>query len=409
MDKRTTYLVCLCLGAQACAFVACGGSSSNQAKEEGGTADGGVEGSTSDSTAPDGSSSDSPAGNDSTIPDAVSNQDAGDGSVTDSSGTQDVSVTDSGDGGTSESGSDTGCGTCDSGTGDSSTPPPTTYYVNASTGLDANPGTLAMPWRTITHATAAASGPASINVAPGTYSTNETFPITLQANQQLVGDVASQGLGINPTTISGVSTSTTCVGTTGTVQIPSTSSGASIRGFNIVTASGVATSIVVCGATATIGNNTIGGGGNELGVQAVGGANLTLTSNTITAVTGGVGLFVMGTSTAVKARGNSISGSFYAVQLGNGTSFTGSLIDFGTAASPGNNTFLGTAAGVGVSFSTATTSVVSAVGNTWHPSVQGADTSGHYASTLVDGTAGVAFVAGNNYRITAGAGSGIQF
>jgi hypothetical protein len=97
------------------------------------------------------------------------------------------------------------------------------------------------------------------------------------------------------------------------------------------------------------------------------------------------------------------------VQLGAGLSFTGSLINLGTAASPGNNTFLGTAAGLGVSLSTATTSVVSAVGNTWRPSVQGADASGHYASTFIDGTAGVAFVAGNNYRITAGTGAGIQF
>jgi hypothetical protein len=55
--------------------------------------------------------------------------------------------------------------------------------------------------------------------------------------------------------------------------------------------------------------------------------------------------------------------------------------DFGTVASPGNNTFqLNSAAGVEIEFGV---SHVDAVGNTWRPGVQGADAAGHYSSQLV--------------------------
>src|SRR6202034_4351726 len=127
--------------------------------------------------------------------------------------------------------------------------------------------------------------------------------ITLLANQALVGDVAHLGLGATSTTISGQGPSA-CGEPGATIEIPSTSSGASIRGFNIVTSTTIS-SIVVCGGAATIASNTIEGA-PEIGVVAISGASVTLTSNNITAEAGGVGLYVVGTSTAVVARGNSI-------------------------------------------------------------------------------------------------------
>lgn len=343
--------------------------------------------------------------------DGSSGSSEGDSSTTDGgateAGTPEAGGADSGetDGGAPESGADAGCA-CDAGTGDGSAPAATKYYVNASTGMDSYDGTLAKPWRTISHAVATVpSGAIEIDVAPGTYTAGEAFPITLKAGQALVGDVANLGLGAAPTTISGEGAGG-CEGSGATIQIPSTASGASVSGFHIVTTN-TDESIVVCGAAATVVSNTLEGG--EVGVEAITGASVTVTSNTITPETNGVGVVVFGTTTKLTARGNSISGSYYAIQLGVGTSFTGSLIDLGTAGSHGDNTLLGSAAGVGLSISVATSSVVTAVGNTWHPTVQGADGSGHYASALVSGASDVATVPGNNYRITAGAGSGIQF
>lgn len=67
-------------------------------------------------------------------------------------------------------------------------------------------------------------------------------------------------------------------------------------------------------------------------------------------------------------------------------------VDLGTGASPGGNVI--TSNPTGVRASGAALYTVSAVGNTWNPSAQGADVSGHYASALVTGPAG-----GSNYTL----------
>ncbi|HUN79909.1 MAG TPA: DUF1565 domain-containing protein, partial [Phycisphaerae bacterium] len=59
----------------------------------------------------------------------------------------------------------------------------TTYYV-ATTGNDANPGTLAQPFRTIGHAVAVSVHGDSIQAAAGTYSESFTIPGT---NLNLIG------------------------------------------------------------------------------------------------------------------------------------------------------------------------------------------------------------------------------
>jgi len=79
------------------------------------------------------------------------------------------------------------------------------YYVDASSGSDANPGTPGAPFRTITYAVAAAGPNKTIFVAPGTYDAvlGETFPIRLQQGQSLIGDVSNRGEGTPATIIYG--------------------------------------------------------------------------------------------------------------------------------------------------------------------------------------------------------------
>lgn len=70
-----------------------------------------------------------------------------------------------------------------------------TFHVSAATGSDANPGTSASPFKTITHALAATDSDAVIVVGPGTYDTanGEVFPLVLAPGQTLVGDTLAKG------------------------------------------------------------------------------------------------------------------------------------------------------------------------------------------------------------------------
>jgi hypothetical protein len=79
------------------------------------------------------------------------------------------------------------------------------YYVHASSGSDANPGALEEPFKTITHAVAAAGPDKTICVLPGTYDAalGEVFPIALEQGQSLLGDVPNKGSGPTPTTVYG--------------------------------------------------------------------------------------------------------------------------------------------------------------------------------------------------------------
>lgn len=73
-------------------------------------------------------------------------------------------------------------------------------------------------------------------------------------------------------------------------------------------------------------------------------------------------------------------------------------IDFGTAASPGNNVFQ---SGAGLDIDGGRTGLhPTAVGNTWRPNLQGADAAGHYASSLITGPVG--YNGPVNFNISAG-------
>ena len=77
-----------------------------------------------------------------------------------------------------------------------------------------------------------------------------------------------------------------------------------------------------------------------------------------------------------------------------------STYDFGTLASPGGNTIIGTSVntiGLRVMMSAVT---VQAVGNTWSPNIQGADAQGKYSATGAGMSLDVVSpVTGQNYRV----------
>ncbi len=93
---------------------------------------------------------------------------------------------------------------------------------------------------------------------------------------------------------------------------------------------------------------------------------------------------VTGSILNVKFRGVNVHNNggtnpnYYGIAM-QGTS--GSSYDFGTFASPGGNTFLGGTGGAALTIQSPAGLTVPAVGNTWVPSLQGADASGKYAVT----------------------------
>lgn len=84
-------------------------------------------------------------------------------------------------------------------------PPVVDLYVDAVNGSNANPGTQALPLRSITAAFAVAQAGATVFAAPGTYTAGigETFPMHVPAGVALEGDVANRGNGATPTVILG--------------------------------------------------------------------------------------------------------------------------------------------------------------------------------------------------------------
>lgn len=288
-------------------------------------------------------------------------------------------------------------------------------YVDVTNGSNTNTGGPADPWKTITYAVAnAPAGPIDIHVAPGTYDTaaGETFPIKPKSDQSLIGDVANKGMGAVETLISGQASAPAVTG--GDLNGGSYSFGvyfgaavtnASLRGFHVAVAGGEGigfdnAKVALEGVTLT--------GSSDVAFIAMNGSDVDVASSDLR--NGNWTVLVMDAATKLRVRGTSVSQpNQRAVVLGYNSTYTGSNVDLGTAASPGNNTILGGAGGVGLLLQRTTTSVVNAVGNTWKPNVQGADGAGKYPATLIDGSATVAETPGNNYAITAaGAGSGIQ-
>lgn len=282
------------------------------------------------------------------------------------------------------------------------------YYVDAANGNDANTGSAGSPWRTISMAirTAPTTG-ANIHVAPGTYSAGETFPISPRTNQHLIGDIANHGEGAVATRISGAGnfqcSGGDLAGFTGntTVGLEAGAQGSSIAGFSIT---GGSETVWICNTAASFASNTVFGS-TDISVIVGYRGNVSLTDNIIK--NGAYGLLALDIDTHLVARANTITtATNHAVVLGFTNQFAGSNFDFGTAADPGNNTFIGSSVGAGIYFQSATNSVVNAQGNTWRAGTEGADAQGHYAAQLV--TSNVSLVGGSNYAVRLTTGGGLQ-
>ncbi len=79
-------------------------------------------------------------------------------------------------------------------------PPGTEYWIDATNGDDTNPGTEALPFKSITEGMAHVSGVTTLHVGPGVYTegaTNESLPLTITSGARVVG------AGSDVTTIAG--------------------------------------------------------------------------------------------------------------------------------------------------------------------------------------------------------------
>jgi hypothetical protein len=171
------------------------------------------------------------------------------------------------------------------------------------------------------------------------------------------------------------------------------------------------------GSKATLKDVVLDGG--EFGIDSYDAATVTLQGCTLrnqvlgilgsgsyqitdTITNNGLGLGVSGFDAAkpvaLTMRNTTVSGNHQ-----DGVKISGTVhADLGTAASPGGNTIQGnTAAGLEVLVNNGQPDIT-AVGNTWNASVQGADSDGHYI--LVETLSGpIAASAGNNFALAAGA------
>lgn len=110
------------------------------------------------------------------------------------------------------------------------------------------------------------------------------------------------------------------------------------------------------------------------------------------------GIFLLGIGpqllSTLRMRGCTVRGNEQAIHLEDWTT-----ADLGTVDNPGNNSFLSsTSVGLDVAGSAGPTQI-NAVGNTWRPSRQGADSGGKYTNPAGPITGPVTIVAGNNYAI----------
>lgn len=185
------------------------------------------------------------------------------------------------------------------------------YYVDAVNGDDVNPGTIDLPFKSISAALAVATNGQAISVAPGTYDTanGESFPLDLAPGMSLIGDEANKGDGAMATSI---------VGDGGTVLLAD--SNAVIAGFVITAAAGPSTGVDIAYSGVTLRNDTIRGH-ETYGVLVHSGASaLTITDNVIrdngpAAGTTGTGLAFLGGGAGSQVQDNTISANGIGIEL----------------------------------------------------------------------------------------------
>ena len=262
------------------------------------------------------------------------------------------------------------------------TPPLPAFYVDATTGLDTNAGTVAAPFKSLTKAINAASAVGAVNIyaASGVYdaANGETFPLMVANGQNLIGagSAVISGGGVYHMILSGGG------GLTGNGSLVFASGvSASVSGYSFPI--GTAVAIWVDNApSVTISGNTIG---TTFGLIAGNNSKVTLSANNID--TSVVAVEALGPGVKVTARGNTFNSTSSGVGVRTGNYYptlADSELDLGTAASPGNNKLQSINEGL-ASMSVASSVPITAVGNKWKLNTQGADATGQYAAGLVTG------------------------
>lgn len=216
-----------------------------------------------------------------------------------------------------------------------------TYFVNASTGNDANNGTASgTAFKTITHALSVAANTDVVNVAAGTYSKTlgETFPLTMASGVTLTGTAGALTTIINApgdsnnnrvfncisnsasTIIQGFTITGGSVRDTSSGGVVSKGGGMYIEGGSPVIQNNIITSNTARGYDfyqAGLGANN-GGTGNGGGIYITGAAP-TIRNNVIsynTAIGGGGKDYRGGWSGNGSAGGNATGGGIYAASGG---------------------------------------------------------------------------------------------
>jgi hypothetical protein len=178
---------------------------------------------------------------------------------------------------------DVNAGTANTATIDASNPSPapspcptaSVFFVNVSpvgpdAGSDTNPGTRALPFKTITHAMSVATTSGStVQVLPGIYdasslSTPEVFPITVPAGVLLIGNEGSKGSG---TSIVGGGQVPGFPAGTGAAVLPG--AGSTIAGFTITDDNPALMGrygVFLSNSAVTLRNNTVTGATHVVGV-----------------------------------------------------------------------------------------------------------------------------------------------
>src|SRR5882762_1923088 len=211
---------------------------------------------------------------------------------------------------------------------------PSIHYVSASAGLDTNPGTQSLPFKTITHAMTKATSGSTVQVLPGIYDTSdlntpEVFPITVPAGVLLIGDETNKVGGSTPTTIFGGGSAPVFPGVI-VALLPGT--GSTIAGFTITNASGnFHDGLILSNSSVTLRNNTITGESRN-GVNIDASTNHVITGNQIVNNPGSGLAFLKG-GVGSKVENNVITGNGVGVEY----EIAGGDLGGGTPGSTGGN------------------------------------------------------------------------
>jgi len=202
---------------------------------------------------------------------------------------------------------------------------PKQWFVDAANGNDANTGAVANPVKTLTKGLTLPQAGDTVFVAPGVYDTanGETFPITVPSGVIVIGDETNRGGGGTPTRI----------GTAGAnlAQVVVLKDNSTFAGFTVTGALGATPVVKLGGANVTVRGNTISAAGS-FGLEVSGGSGYRALMNTMTG--NSIGFLARNTVTSGKVENSTMTGNAFGIDFEIGGGDAGG----GASGSVGNNT-----------------------------------------------------------------------